>query len=65
LLEGIESAIRLALPNVTVLTHLESLEDPCSWKDTGLDRIEQELADIPQESTDRNAADNMKSKNKL
>jgi len=65
LLEGIEAAIRLALPNVTVLTHLESLEDPCSWKDTGLDRIEQEMANIPQESTDRNAEDNMKSKNKL
>ena len=65
LLEEIESAIRLALPNVTVFTHLESLEDPCSWKDTDLDRIEQELADIPQESTDRNAEDKMKSKNKL
>jgi cation diffusion facilitator family transporter len=40
LLEEIESAIRLALPNVTVFTHLESLEDPCSWKDTDLDRRE-------------------------
>ncbi len=40
LLEKIESAIRQALPNVTVFTHLESLEDPSSWKDTDLDRIE-------------------------
>ena len=40
LLEKIESAIREALPNVTVFTHLESLEDPASWEDTDLDRIE-------------------------
>ena len=38
LLEKIESCICQALPNATVFTHLESLEDPSSWKDTDLDR---------------------------
>ncbi|HMU91647.1 MAG TPA: cation diffusion facilitator family transporter [Anaerolineales bacterium] len=38
LLESIESDIRKALPNVTVFTHLESLNDPASWDDTNLDR---------------------------
>lgn len=38
LLETIEASICRALPNVTVFTHLESLDDPSSWKDTGLDR---------------------------
>jgi cation diffusion facilitator family transporter len=40
LLERIESDLRLALPNSTVFTHLESLNDPVSWDDTSLDRIE-------------------------
>lgn len=39
LLERIESSIREALPNIHVSTHLESLEDPASWEDQGLDRI--------------------------
>jgi cation diffusion facilitator family transporter len=38
LLESIEADIRHALPNVTVFTHLESLNDPASWDDTSLDR---------------------------
>ena len=38
LLESIEADIRKALPNVTVFTHLESLNDPASWDDTNLDR---------------------------
>ena len=38
LLEQIESSIRAALPNISVFTHLESLEDPASWEDQGLDR---------------------------
>ncbi len=38
LLEVIEASICQALPNVTVFTHLESLDDPASWKDTDLDR---------------------------
>jgi len=38
LLERIEAGIRRAVPNVTVLTHLESLDDPRSWDDQTLDR---------------------------
>jgi cation diffusion facilitator family transporter len=38
LLEEIEQEVRLAIPNATVLTHLEALEDPASWQDEGLDR---------------------------
>lgn len=38
LLERIEADIRGALPHATVLTHLESLEDPASWDDIELDR---------------------------
>ncbi len=38
LLERIESDIRKTIPNVSVLTHLESIEDPASWADVGLDR---------------------------
>ena len=38
LLERIEAEIRLALPNSSVFTHLEALEDPVSWEDQGLDR---------------------------
>jgi cation diffusion facilitator family transporter len=55
LLEKIESAIRQALPNVAVFTHLESLEDPCSWKDTDLDLTEAGPAETLQESTDGDA----------
>ena len=39
LLERIESDIRGVVPNVTVLTHLESLDDPASWDDQTLDRV--------------------------
>jgi cation diffusion facilitator family transporter len=38
LLEEIEAQIRAAVPNVTATTHLEPLEDPCSWEDLSLDR---------------------------
>ncbi len=38
LLERIEADIRSAFSNVTVLTHLESSEDPSSWDDVALDR---------------------------
>ena len=37
LLERIEADIRRVLPNVTVFTHLESLNDPASWDDLALD----------------------------
>jgi cation diffusion facilitator family transporter len=38
LVEEIEADIRAALPNVSILTHLESLDDPASWRDIHLDR---------------------------
>jgi cation diffusion facilitator family transporter len=38
LLERIEADIRRSLPRTTVLTHLESLDDPASWDDVELDR---------------------------
>jgi len=38
LLEHIESDIRDTLPNVSILTHLESLDDPASYDDVLLDR---------------------------
>jgi cation diffusion facilitator family transporter len=40
LLEKIEGEMRAALENVTVLTHLESLEDAASFADQTLDRVE-------------------------
>ena len=38
LLEEMEGEIRSALPSVTLLTHLEPVEDPSSWDDQRLDR---------------------------
>ena len=38
LLEKIEDDIRAAIPQSTVFTHLESIDDPVSWKDVGLER---------------------------
>lgn len=38
LLEEIEADIRRAIPHTSVLTHLESLDDPASWDDVALDR---------------------------
>ena len=40
LLERIESDVRRSLPNATILTHLESLNDPRSWQDMTLDRAD-------------------------
>jgi cation diffusion facilitator family transporter len=40
MLERIEHDIRQALPNATVFTHLEPLEDPIAWEDIHLDRPE-------------------------
>jgi cation diffusion facilitator family transporter len=39
LLERIEMDIRQALPEVTIFTHMEPLNDPTSWDDTYLDRV--------------------------
>lgn len=38
LLEQIENDIRAAIPYSTVFTHLESIDDPVSWKDVSLER---------------------------
>jgi cation diffusion facilitator family transporter len=38
LLERVEAEVRAALPNASVFTHLEPLEDPASWEDTGIER---------------------------
>ena len=38
LLERIEADIRETIPNASVITHLESLDDPTSWDDEALDR---------------------------
>ncbi|MEX2582706.1 MAG: cation diffusion facilitator family transporter [Gemmatimonadota bacterium] len=38
LLEDLEERIRSAVPDSTVFTHLEPVEDPLSWQDTELDR---------------------------
>ena len=40
LCEEIELALRRALPETTVFTHLEPLEDPTAWADQHLDRLE-------------------------
>ncbi len=44
LLERVERAVRRSLPNTTVFTHLESLDDPASFQDTMLDRAEESHA---------------------
>jgi len=36
--EEIEAALRAAVPRLTILTHLEPIEDPASWHDVELDR---------------------------
>lgn len=38
LLEVIEADVRSQIPNSTVFTHLEPIEDPASWDDEALDR---------------------------
>jgi cation diffusion facilitator family transporter len=38
LLEEIEAGVRAAVPDATVFTHLEPLDDPASWEDVQLDR---------------------------
>lgn len=48
LLERVEREVRRSLPNTTVFTHLESLDDPASFEDTTLDRAEESRAnDLP------------------
>jgi cation diffusion facilitator family transporter len=40
LLEQIEEEVRAAVPNCSVFTHLEPIEDPVSFADVGLERAE-------------------------
>ncbi len=40
LMETLEADIHQVLPTATVLTHLESLEDPASWDDASIEREE-------------------------
>jgi len=47
LLERVEAEVRQAVPNVTVFTHLESLDDPASWVDTQLDRAPANVVEQP------------------
>jgi cation diffusion facilitator family transporter len=48
LLEGLEHDIHDVLPDTTVFTHLESLDDPASWDDVALDRRDRaEASDLP------------------
>lgn len=50
LCETIEIAISHVLPDSTVMTHLEPLEDPVAWDDQGLDRVIRSHADTLHES---------------
>jgi cation diffusion facilitator family transporter len=45
LLERIEADIRDAIPNATVFTHLESLDDEASWDDQTLERDETPMSE--------------------
>ncbi len=44
LLEQIERDVRALMPNTSVFTHLESLDDPASWLDESLDRDDEPVA---------------------
>jgi divalent metal cation (Fe/Co/Zn/Cd) transporter len=39
LLESIENDIRHVVPDSTIFTHLEAVDDPTSWDDETLDRV--------------------------
>ena len=41
LLERVEADVRAALPHSTVFTHIEPIEDPTSFDDATLDRLEE------------------------
>ena len=51
LLERIEGDIRNAIPEVTVFTHLEPINDPASWDDVSLDRPQPPLPQDPAEGS--------------
>jgi cation diffusion facilitator family transporter len=43
MLENLELEVRRAIPDSTVFTHLEPIDDPAAWKDIGLDRTDQPI----------------------
>jgi cation diffusion facilitator family transporter len=43
MLENLELEVRRAIPDSTVFTHLEPVDDPAAWKDIGLDRTDHEM----------------------
>jgi cation diffusion facilitator family transporter len=43
ILETLERDVRNAVPDTTVFTHLEPVDDPAAWKDIGLDRTDHEM----------------------
>jgi hypothetical protein len=47
LLEHVERALRHAVQNATVFSHLEALEDPTSFADIGLDRVSNPQRSVP------------------
>lgn len=57
LLEHVEADISRVIPNVSVLTHLEALDDPTSWDDQALDRSNPPAADPVRSAEGEPAAD--------
>lgn len=43
MLENLELEVRRAIPDSTVFTHLEPIDDPAAWKDIGLDRTDHDV----------------------
>jgi cation diffusion facilitator family transporter len=62
LLERIESDLRLALPNITVFTHLESIDDPASWDDPTFDRAENHSSESTQKGPQQPPGDDVPGK---
>jgi len=52
LLEHIEADVRDTLPNVSILTHLESRDDPSAYEDVALER-----AGLERRTRERRSAD--------
>lgn len=62
LLERIESDLHLALPNITVFTHLESVDDPASWDDTTLDHAKNDSSESTQKGPQQPPGDDVPGK---
>ena len=45
--ERLEIELRAVLDTVTIVTHIEPLEDPVSWQDASLDRVNPGMAPVP------------------